>query len=403
MAISRAWRKRIGWGLAATAALAALTWAFLPSAVPVETAVAARGAFEQTVVADGKTRVKARYVVSAPLAGTLLRVALKPGDAVRPGMVLATLVPAEAPLLDSRSEREARERLGAAEAAKSRAEAAIEGARTNLDLARSEHARLVRLLQSGIVPAVEVERAEGTLRIRRKEMEGAEFYADAAAHEVELARVALSRLTQGARANPRTSQHWEIKSATAGRVLRVMQESEAVIAAGMPVMEVGDPGSLEVVVDVLSTDAVLVKPGTAAQIKRWGGGEDLPARARLVEPAAFTKVSALGVEEQRVNVILDALGPAEAWERLGDGFRVEAEIVVYASPDVLTVPVSALVRQGDAWAVFVVDQGRARLRKIVLGPRSQTSAVVQQGLEPGQKVVQYPSDLIHDGVRVTSH
>jgi HlyD family secretion protein len=198
------------------------------------------------------------------------------------------------------------------------------------------------------------------------------------------------------------ARRWEIRSATAGRVLRVFHESETVLAAGAPVIEVADPRSLEIVVDVLSVEAVQIEPGAAARIERWGRSEALAARVRQIEPAAFMKVSALGVEEQRVNVVLDLLSPPQRWPTLGDGYRVEAEIVVFAVADALSVPISALVRQGEHWAVFVVREGRALVRQIVLGPRNPSAALVRQGLEAGETVVLYPGDQIRDGVRVTS-
>lgn len=396
------WVKR-GAGLAAgVLVLAALVWAFLPKPLPIETAVIARGPFEQAVLADGKTRVRARYVVSTPVSGTLMRQELKAGDPVRRGMLLATVVPAALPLLDPRSEREARERVGAAEATQARAEAAVEGARASLELAQSDYGRMARLLQNGSVAAVEVERAEATLRIRRKELEGAQFEADAARHDVEQARAAFQHISGGASLQSGAARRWEIRSATDGRVLRVFQEYETVIAAGTPLIEVADPRSLEIVVDVLSVEAVQIRLGAPARIERWGGSESLSARVRQVEPAAFTKVSALGVEEQRVNVILDLLSPPDLWSALGDGYRVEAEIVVFAAADVLSVPISALVRQEEHWAVYVVREGRAQVRRIELGPRNPSAALVQQGLAAGETVVLYPGDQIRDGVRVTS-
>lgn len=396
----RAWPKRAALLLAAGAAVAALVWAFVPERVRVDTAEVRRGRFVQTVVADGKTRVKARYIVSAPVAGTLLRVELKPGDEIKRGMLLGTLLPTASPLLDVRSEREARERLGAAEAVHARSAAAADRANTNLGLAKSDHERLARLLQRGSVPAVDVERADALEKMRRKELEAAEFDADAAAHELEVARAALQHVTAGPDRGTSRERRWEIRSATAGRVLRVFQESEAVLPAGTAILEVGDPGSMEVVVDVLSTDAVQIRPGAEVQIERWGGETELGAHVRLVEPSAFTKVSALGVEEQRVNVVLDLADPPEPRMTLGDGFRVEAAIVVYTEDDALSVPVSALVRDRESWAVFVVKEGRAVLKPVELGRRNASVAVVKSGLEPGARVVLYPGDQVRNGTRV---
>ncbi len=395
------WLKAARWYLAGAAVVLALVWAFIPQPVPVETAPVSRGPFEQAIQAEGRTRAKARYIVSAPVAGRLLRVALKAGDPVRRGMVVAILAPGDSPLLDERSAREARERLGAAGASRSRVEAAVERARTGLDLAQSDLARMTRLAAGGSIAPVELERAQATAKVRQKELEGAQFDADAAQHDVEMARAALQQASRAARGDPGQARRWDIESPVNARVLRVFQESETVLPAGAPILEVADPGLLEAVIDVLSTDAVQIRPGALARIERWGGGEDLQAQVWRVEPGAFTKISALGVEEQRVNVILEILSPPERWTALGDGYRVEAEIAVFSAPSAVTVPISALYRVGDSWAVFELADGHARQRLVQLGRRNPLAAVVEAGLSPGQVVILYPGDQIRDGLRVT--
>lgn len=393
------WLKRGLMGMGALALLGALVWAFLPGAVPVETAPVARRPFEQTVLEDGKTRVRNKYVISTPVAGMLLRVALKPGDHVKRGMPVATVVPGASPLIDPRAERELRERVGAAEAAWARAGTAVERARAALDLAQSEYSRILQLSAAGAASQADLDRAQAELRLRQKEHEAARFEAQAARHELEMARTALQQSNdpRGAR---ESAQRVTVRSDADGQVLRVIQESEATLPAGAPILELGDPHDLEVVVDVLSTDGVQIRPGTPVRIERWGGPVTLQARVRRVEPGAFTKVSALGVEEQRVNVIADIISPPEEWRNLGDGYRVEAEIILYSTPEALVVPISALFRVGEQWAVYRVENGRARRQTIRLGRRNSNEAVVEDGLQPGQTVVLYPGDQLRDGVRV---
>jgi len=399
IALRARWVKRGLMGAGGVLLLAALVWAFMPGAVPVEKAQVVRKPFEQTVLEDGKTRVRTKYVISTPVAGMLLRVSLKPGDKVQRGMVVATLVPGASPLIDARSETELRERLGAAQSAKSRADTAVERARAALDLAQTEYSRTLQLAASGAASQSDLDRTQGELRLRQREQEASKFDADAAGHEVEVARAALQQ-----HADPRggrdSARRVTVKSDVDGEVLRVIQESEATLPAGAPILELGNPHDLEVVVDVLSTDGVQIAPGTAVHIERWGGPQTLQAQVRRVEPGAFTKVSALGVEEQRVNVIADITSAPEQWRTLGDGFRVEAEIVIFSTPDALVVPISALFRVGERWAVYQVEGGKVRRQLIALGRRNSNEAIVESGLSPGATVVLYPSDQLKDGVRV---
>jgi HlyD family secretion protein len=385
--------KRAGLLGAGVLLLLALAWAFVPAAITVETAPVARKPFEQTVLEDGKTRVKTKYVISTPVAGTLLRIDLKPGDGVTRGMTVATIVPGAAPLIDPRSEQELRARLGSAQAAQARAE-------TSVGLARGEYSRALQLASSGTASQADLERAQSELRVRQKEYEAARFDAEVAGHEVEVARTALLQLSDP-RGSRSSTRRVSVKSDVDGRVLRVTQESEATLPVGAPILELADAHDLEIVVDVLSTDGVQIAPGTRVRIERWGGPVTLEGRVRLVEPGAFTKVSALGVEEQRVNVILEILSPPERWTALGDGYRVEAEIAVFSAPSAVTVPISALYRVGDSWAVFELADGHARQRLVQLGRRNPLAAVVEAGLSPGQVVILYPGDQIRDGLRVT--
>jgi HlyD family secretion protein len=293
--------------------------------------------------------------------------------------------------------QELSERVGAADAEHERATAAAERAQVAEQLARSELERQKSLAAQGFTSQQALERALREQELKVKDRATAEFERDAAEHQEALARAALTRARAGRR---ELGERWEIRSPVAGRVLRVVQESEAVVAVGAPLVEVGDPRALEVVVDVLTADATQVRPGADAALDPGGGAPSLAGRVRVVEPAAFTKVSALGVEEQRVNVVIDIVSPPGEWRELGDGYRVDARIVVERRADAILAPVGALFRRGEASSVFVVDGGRARLRGVEVGPRSATRAVVLRGLEPGETVVVYPGDAVGDGVRV---
>lgn len=392
-------KKNLTYALAAVAVVVALTWAFLPQAVEVDTAVVVRGDFEQTIDDDGKTRVRDRYVVSAPLAGRLQRISLKAGDPVSEGLTLAVIAPALSPFLDLRSRNELGERLGTAEAARLRAAARVERAQAALDQAVAEAIRARTLAERNFVSKNQAEQAELAEKLNRRELDAARFEAHAAEHDVAQARAALARVGKAAPAG-RADERWEIRSPVSGRVLRVLQESEAVVAVGTPLLEIAQPDSLEVVVDVLSTDAVQVRPGMAVHIERWGRGEPLAGRVRLIEPAAFTKVSALGVEEQRVNVVIDLVSPQSEWQALGDGYKVDARIVVARHEHVLKIPLGALFRDDEKWAVFVIEGGRAVKRLVGVAGRNSREALVATGLAEGEPVIAYPSDAVKEGVRV---
>jgi HlyD family secretion protein len=377
-----------------------LAWAFRPQPVLVELAEVTQGRFEQTIEEDGKTRVRERYVVSAPLAGKMQRITLKAGDAVREGDTVAMIAPSAPGLLDARTERELGERVGSAEAAQQRAVAEVARARAALDKSAADLERARKLAQKNFVSASALEQAELALKLGQRELEATKYGAQAAQHEVSAARAALFRLHQEASGTKPTGQHWEVRTPVAGKVLKVVQESESVVSVGTPLLEIGQPTELEVVVDVLSSDAVQIPPGAKVRFERWGRTDPLEGVVRRVEPAAFTKISALGVEEQRVNVIIDLTSPAENWQTLGDGFKVDARIVTASLDKAVKVPVSALFRAGDQWAVFVMSNGRAAKRIVALSRRGATEAVVQEGLKVGDKVIVHPGDSVSDGKKV---
>lgn len=389
----------------AAAAIGALVWAFTPKPALVEVAEVTRGRFEQTVDEDGKTRVRERYVVTAPLAGRVQRITLKAGDSIERDAVLAAMTPATPPFIDARTERELQERVGAAEATLARANTQVEHARAALAQNRADAQRTQKLAAQGFVSSTQLERDNLKATLSQRETEAADFERHAAQHQLDLARAALTRSRQAAQTG--RSERLEIRAPAAGRVLRVAQESEAVVALGAPLLEIGDPLDLEVVIDVLSSDAQHISPGQAVKLERQASAPNhnaaqLEGRVRRIEPSAFTKVSALGVEEQRVNVIIDLTSPREQWQNLGDAYRVDARIVVHSADNALTVPVAALFRDGKDWAVFVADGGVARKRVIQSSRRGAQVALVDQGLNAGERVIVYPGDAVQDGRHINA-
>ncbi len=368
-----------------------LFWRLRPEQLPVDTVTAAQGPLRETVNEQGETRVRDRYVVAAPITGRLRRVQARAGDSVRRGEIVAWLEPAP---LDIRTERQATAQVAAAEDAWHAAGALVQAARAALEQATRGRLRADSLASQGHLSPAQREDAELLETTRRRELEAAESRAQTAAHDLERARATL--LVSGDAPCPECART-PIRAPVAGRVLRLVEESERVVLAGTPVLEVGDPTRLEVVTDLLSTDAVKVRPGDTLLVQEYGGPEPLIGRVRVVEPSGFTKVSALGVEEQRVNVIADLVDPPRS---LGDRYRVEARVVLWGAAQVLKVPLSALVRRGPDWAVLVVQDGRARARPVTIGHRGEFEVEVLGGLEPGDVVIRFPSDLIQDGTRV---
>jgi len=392
-------RKPLIWtGITVGVLAAALYWAFRPQPVPVEVAEVLDKAYEQTIDEDGKTRVVDRYVVSAPLAGRLARIVLEPGDTVKAGMTVARLTPVAPAMIDARTARELEERVGAADAVLAQVQANVARTEAAQAQAAADFERQKKLRSDGFVADAAVEQAELAARVQMQALAAARFSVDGAQHDLEQARAALIRAREGAR-RERPGTDWPIESPVAGRVLRVVQKSETVVGIGTPLLEIADPARLEVVVDVLSTEATRIDDAAPVRIDA-GSGMLLDGRVRFVEPAAFTKVSALGIEEQRVNVIIDLVSPPAQWQRLGDGYRVDARIVVLAREHAVVVPVAALFRAGADWAVFVADDGTAARRMVRVGGRNGSEAWIEDGLKPGERVIVYPSDSVADGTRV---
>lgn len=358
-----------------------------PEPAPVETALVTRGPLEVTVREEGKTRLRNRYMVAAPVAGHLRRIELKAGDPIRAGeTVLAVLDPVPAALLDPRSR-------ALAEARRDAARSELERARAALEWAQKERARVEALFASGSATPQERDTA------RWRETDAAQQVA-AAESRLRMAEAELAVFpAPGAERSPGDAPV-ELRAPVTGCVLRVFEESARPVAAGTPLLEVGDPADLEVVIEMLSREAASLEPGMPVRLEHWGGPHPLEARVRRVEPSAFTKVSALGVEEQRVRVLADLMTPPEARRGLGDQFRVEAVVVVWAGAEVLKVPLGALFRRGSDWAVFVLDQGRARLRRLQVGHRNEREAEILEGLKEGERVILYPGERIQDGQRV---
>lgn len=377
--------------LASLAAAAALVFLVLrPRPVRVETATAVRGPLAVSIDEQGETRIRHRYTVAAPVAGRLRRIDLHPGDAVRAGQRIAELDPLP---LDRRSREQAAARLAAAESSRREADALARRAQAAFEQARRTFARSERLAAEKVISAERIEADRTALRTAGSDLEAARFRARAAGFEVANARAALLDAEGG----QGPGGALPALSPIDGRVLRVCEECEKVVPAGTPLLELGDVADLEVVVDLLSSDALAVRPGTPMLLDTGAGGPPLRARVASVEPSGFTKVSPLGIEEQRVNVIGELLDPPGS---LGDRFRVEARIVVWQAAAVLKVPAGALVREGDGWAVFVVREGRARRRAVEVGHRNPAEAEVLGGLTAGERVIVYPGDAVADGVRV---
>ena len=383
--------------IGAAAAAGAIAWSLIPRPIPVETAKVTTGRFVATVDEDGKTRVRERYVVVSPLAGRSTRIRLKVGDAVTSDDIITSILPTPAPLLDPRSRREAEERLGQAEANRERARAMLERARAQAVQAKTDLDRTRTLVERGAATTQALERAELAMRVADRDLRAAEFLDHATEHEVDQAKALLARYDQGGQA---LDERWNVTAPVAGAILKVLQESETIVTPGMPLVEIGDPRDLEVVVDVLSTDAVEIQSGAEVTIERWGGPGILAGRVRRVEPTAFTKISTLGVEEQRVNVLIDVVSSPDAWSGLGDGYRVEARITVFSRDDATIVPTGALFRIGTQWHVFVVNNGRAERRPIEVLRRSGRVAAITSGLSAGETVIVYPSDRLAPNARV---
>lgn len=389
---------RILLALLLLAVAAAVTFALRKPPVAVEIAEVSRGPLTVTVDDLGETRVRDLFVVSAPVTGRLLRVPLKPGTAVTPrATVLARIQPMQPAPLDARAYAQAQAEVRSLDDRLAADREKISELRAELAFAERDFARTSDLSSRGFISKASLDRARSARDRGRAAVAEAVRSAEATAHNLEAARAALLSSTSASNGEAPVN----VTSPVAGYILQVPQESERTVAAGTPLVEIGDPKKLEIVADLLSSDAVRVKPGAAVLIEDWGGERALNGRVRLVEPYGFTKVSALGVEEQRVNVVIDFIEPFDAIQRLGHGYRATVRIVTWSAPNILKVPISALFRSGGEWSVFTVDsEGRARLKKVMVGHMNDSSAEVLGGLSAGEKVLLHPSDKVRDGIKV---
>jgi HlyD family secretion protein len=390
--------RKTGITLTTLAVMAAVVWGFWPGPVPVEGRPVVRAPLRVTVEEEGLTRVKDRFVISAPVAGYLQRIQLEVGDAVTQGQTLAVLEPLRPEVLDPRSRARAEAQVAAAQAALKSAEEQVISTRAETVYAEAEYRRKQKLLKDALVSQGELDQARTLARQAAAAQRSAEFAVEVARFDLEAAQTALqySISSDGAEA-PETVK---LRAPVASRVLAIHHESEGVVVTGEDLLEIGDPAALEVAVDVLSADAVRIHPGGAVQFQRWGGEQPLEGVVRVVEPAGFTKISALGVEEQRVWVIADITSPREQWQQLGDGYRVEAHFILWEEQDVLQIPASALFRHAEGWAVFAIRDGRARRVAVQTGHGNGLATQVISGIEAGDIVIVHPDDRIEDGVRV---
>jgi HlyD family secretion protein len=398
----RALQKRLlTWAPVAGAVALGLVWAFAPRPVIVDLLTVSRGPMTVTVDEEGATRVHDVFGLSAPVAGRLRRIEAHVGDPVVANeTVLARIEPVDPAFLDPRSETQARAAVRAAESALELARAEVQEARAEYEFAQAEYRRARELIKSGTISARDADAAERAWRTGTAAVATAEAALQVRTYELQQAR---AQLLSPAAPRERDVPDWVgVRAPRDGRILRVVNDSERVVAAGELLIEIGDPADLEVVVDFLSTDAVQVDAGQRVLLERWGLDRALEGRVRRVEPYGFTKVSALGIEEQRVNVVIDLTSPREQWERLGHGYQVEARVVLWQGDDVVTVPLTALFRDGEDWAVFVDDGGRASLRHMKVGHRNSVDAEIVEGLAAGERVVLHPSDRVVAGIRIAT-
>jgi HlyD family secretion protein len=377
-------------------------YALMPKPVAADLGSVDRGEIEVTIDEEGVARIRDVYKVSATVGGNLDRFPLEVGDAVKRNQtVIAEIRPSAPSFLDERTRRELEAAVGAATAAVRLAEAEVSRAQSDLRMRESDLDRSERLRESGTISARAMDQAQTAADSARAAVEQAKANLELRRNELASAE---ARLIQPVGENGESGGAccMEIRSPVDGVVLTVHAKSAQVVMPGALIAEVGDPADMEIVVDLLSTDAVRVAPGATAYIEGWGGGQTLAAKVRRVEPSAFTKVSALGIEEQRVNVLLDLLDPRSAWESLGHEFRVLVRVSIWRGEDAVRVPLAALYRRGEAWSVFKVVDGKARESAVEIGHRNAHFAEVLSGIEPGDAVILHPSDQIEEGVSVVA-
>lgn len=376
----------------------ALVYGFMPRPVPVDTAAVSRGPLRLTVEEEARTRVRDRFVVSAPIPGFLRRIELDAADRVKRGWLLAVIEPGRSTVLDPRSRAEAEAGIDAARAALETAKERARAAAADAEYAQQRLARIKELFEGGYVAKDDLDQAEAAAKKADAAGDSSEAAVNASKADLERAKSVLRY--SGVEQKDGAGQTVMVRSPIEGAVLKVHRKSEGVVNAGQPLLDLGNPRSLEVIAEVLSAQAVKLGQGTRVLFERWGGSHLLEGKVRVVEPSGFTKVSSLGVEEQRVLVIIDVTSPPEVWRNLGDGYRLDAVFVIWEGNNVLQVPESALFRKGDGWAVFTIENGRARLREVGVGRRSGVAAQILSGISEGSPVITHPDDAVREGVKV---
>jgi HlyD family secretion protein len=393
--------RRWGWPIGLSSLLMlALSWALWPRPIAVDLVTVSRGPMAVTIEDTGETRVREVYVISAPIAGRMLRIEVHAGDPIKQQeTVIAMIEPSDPAFRDARAQRELEYSVSAAKAARDFAAANLKGKQAELRLAQQDLERTQQLFAKGIVARAPLERAEAQVEAQAAARDTAEAAVRQRQFEVSTAEASLILPSDSPHADKRCC--FAIRAPITGQMLRLVQENEGVVQIGTPLAEVGDPTQLEVVLDLLSSAAVQVQEGDAALITRWGGEFPLNARVRRIEPVGITKVSSLGIAEQRVNVILDLTDPPEHWKRLGHGYQVDVAIIRWQAANVLRVPIGALFREGSTWAVFRLDGNRARTTTITLGQMNDEVAEVRDGLNDDDMVITHPGEKVADGVTVT--
>jgi HlyD family secretion protein len=393
-------RRTLSISIIALAVVLATGYGLIPRAVDVDLVNVFRGPLQVTIEEEGRTRLKERFVISAPTSGVMRRIDAKVGDPVQKGQTVVVLEPVWSQALDPRSRAEAEANVSAATAALNAAQEKERAAAADTDYLEKKLDRITNLHASEYVASDQFDQAASEVKKAQAVRQAATAAVNVARFELDRTRATLQSFASVKSAGSHHTIY--IPAPITGAIFRIYRESEAAVIAGEPLMDVGDAGNLEVRVEVLSPDAVRIKTGTPVLFKRWGGDAPLSGAVRIVEPAGFTKISSLGVEEQRVLVIADILSPPDTWRVLGDGYRLEALFVVLEAKDVLQVPNSALFRSGKDWAVFVFDNGKARRRPVEVGQRNGFTAEILSGIHENEKVIAHPDEAVADGSRIQS-
>ncbi len=399
--MSKIFIRRAALAALSVAVLGLLGWALWPQPVPVDIATIERNTLEINVEDEGVTRVREVYAISAPTVGKMLRTTVEVGDLVIAGeTILSVFEPSDPAFLDIRTQRVNEAAVAAANASVRLAESQVKQAEAQLTFAQGELRRATELAPKQAISARELDKAQLDRATAEATLASAAATLDVRRRELESAQARLIQPGQAAGQETADGCCIQLRAPISGHVLKIVAKSEQVVQPGSTLMELGSPADIEIAVDLLSRDAVRVEPGATARIESWGGDAVLNARVRRIEPTGFTKISALGIEEQRVKAVLDFTDPREAWRRLGHGYRVVAKIAVWRGEDIAVVPLAALFRQGNQWAVFVVMDGRARLRLVEIGERTLHDARILSGLTAGEQVVLHPSDRIRADINV---